>query len=87
MQISPELLWMSSVGGLQICGMRSRRLVYKEVFETQSNYEKPNFQWFGNLASGDSTGSKWIKKDQDQVMYLLDYLFEGRGEKEKRSVI
>ena len=53
---------MWGVGGLQVHGIRSRRLVYKEVVEALSNYKKSNFWWFGNLAFGDSTGSNLIEK-------------------------
>ena len=31
---------MWSVGGLQVQGIRSRRLVYKEMVEVQSSYKK-----------------------------------------------
>ena len=40
-----------------------------------------------NPACGDSTGSNRTEKDQGQVMYLLDYLFEAREEKARGSVI
>ena len=48
-------------------GIRGRRLVYREVVETLSNYKKSYFWRYGNLACGDSTGSNRIEKDQDLV--------------------
>ena len=49
--------------GLQVQGIPSRRLLYKEVVEALSNYKKSNFWWFGNPACGDLTGSNQIEKD------------------------
>ena len=66
------------MGGLQVYGIGSSRLVYNEVVDVRSNYNKSYFKWFGNPVCGDSSGSNQIVKDK--VMYLLD-LFEGRGEK------
>ena len=42
-------------------------MVYNEVIEFQSNYKEPYFWWFGNPASGDSTGSNQIKKELGRV--------------------
>ena len=49
-------------GGLQVHGNCSSRLIYKEVVEALSNYEKSNFWLFRNPAGGDSTGSNRIEK-------------------------
>ena len=65
---------MWGVSALQVHGIRSRRLVYKEVVENRLNY---------NLTSGDleiplvviRLGVTGLKKTR--VVYLLD-LFEGR---------
>ena len=46
--------------GLQVPGVRSRRLVYKEVVEVLSDYKKSFFWGFGNPACEDSTGSNPI---------------------------
>ena len=51
------------VGGLQVHGIRSYRLMYKEVVESLSNYQKSNFWPFRNPACGDLTGSNLIEKD------------------------
>ena len=69
---------MCGVGRLQVHGIRSHRLVCKDVVEARSSYKKSYFWWFGNPACGDSSGSNWIDKYQDRVS--LD-LFEARGEK------
>ena len=45
MRIWLEALWMWGVGGLQVHGIRSCRLVYKEVVEVRSNYNKSYFWW------------------------------------------
>ena len=63
---------------VQVHGIRSHRLVYKDVVEARSSYKKSYFWWFGNPPCGDSSGSNWIDKYQDRVS--LD-LFEARGEK------
>ena len=72
------------MGGLQVHGIRSCWLVYKEVVEVRSNYEKSYFWWFGNPACGDSAGSNQIEKDK--VVYLLD-LLEGMGKKEPCDLV
>ena len=54
---------MWSMGGLQLHGICSYRLVYKEVVEAQSNYKNSYLWSFGNFTCGDSTGSNLIKKD------------------------
>ena len=66
------------VDELQLHGIGSHRLVYKEVVEVRSNYKKSYFWWFGILAFGDSAGSNQIEKDK--FTYLID-LFEGMGKK------
>ena len=43
-------------------GNCSSRLIYKEMVEALSNYEKSNFWLFRNPAGGDSTGSNRIEK-------------------------
>ena len=58
---------MWGVGRLQVHGIRSRRLVYKEVVQARSNYKKSYFLLFGNPVCGDSTGSNRIEKDQGRV--------------------
>ena len=45
MRIWLEGLGKWGVGGLQVHGIRSRRLVYKEVVEVRSNYKKSYFWW------------------------------------------
>ena len=57
-----KVLSVWGVGGLQVHGTCSRRLLYSEEAEAQSNYKKPYFWWFRNLACGDSTGSNRIEK-------------------------
>ena len=64
------------MGGLQLHGIGSSRLVNKEVVKVWSNYKKSYFWWFWNPACGDSAGSNRIEKDK--VVYLID-LFEGKG--------
>ena len=49
-------------GGLQVYGIFSRRLVYSEAVDAQSNYNKPYLWWFRNLGCYDSTESKRIEK-------------------------
>ena len=49
---------------MQVHGIHGCRLVHKEVVEALSNYKKSYFWWYVNPACGDSTGSKWIEKDQ-----------------------
>ena len=66
------------MGGLQVHGNGSRRMLYKEVVEVRSNYKKSYLWWFGNPACGDWAGSNQIEKDK--VLYLLD-LFQGMGKK------
>ena len=58
---------MLGVAGWQVHGIRSRRIVYKEVVEVLSDYKKSYFWWFENPAFSDSTGSNRIEKDQDRV--------------------
>ena len=41
-----EALWMWGVGRLQVHGIRSRRLVHKEVVDVWSNYKKSYFWWY-----------------------------------------
>ena len=45
MRIWLEALWMWGVGGLQVHGIRSRRLVYKEVVAIRSYYKISYFWW------------------------------------------
>ena len=56
------------MGGLQGHGIGSRKLVYKELVEVQTNYKKSYFWWFGNPACGDSGGRNQTEKD---IVYLL----------------
>ena len=65
-------------------GIRSRRLVYKEVVEARPNYKKSYLWWFGNPAYGDSTESKRIEKDEDRVSPRLVW---GKGEKEQCDLV
>ena len=76
MLIRPEVLQKWGVGGMQVHGIRGRRLVQKEVVETISNYNKSYFWWYWNLTCGHSTGSTRLKKIG--LVYLQD-LFEGKG--------
>ena len=46
MRIWLEALWMLGVGGLQVHGICSWRLVYKEVVEVWSSYKKSYFWWW-----------------------------------------
>ena len=62
---------MWSVGRLQVHGIRSCRLVYKEVVEARSDYKKSYFWSFMNRTCGDSTMSNRIKKDQGNVSSKL----------------
>ena len=71
MRIWPEVLWMWGVGELKVHGIRSRRLVSKEVVEARSNYKKSYVWWFGNPVYGDSTGSNLIEEDQGPVSTRL----------------
>ena len=64
MQIRPEVLQISDVGGMQVHEIRGDSLVYKEVIQTLLNYKKSYFLWFWNLACGDSTRSSRTEKDQ-----------------------
>ena len=66
------------MGELQVHGIGSCRMVYNEVVEVRSNYQKSSFWCFGNPASGDSAGRNPIEKRK--VVYLRD-LFEGMGKK------
>ena len=66
-----EVLWVWGVGGQLLHGIRSLRLVHKEVVEVGSNYKKSYLWWPGNLACGDSTGSNWIGKGQGRVSARL----------------
>ena len=77
MWIRLKVMQICGVGGLQVHGIGSRRLVYNELVEVRSIYKKPYFWSFENPACGDSTGSNRIEKGK--VMYLL-VLFEGKGE-------
>ena len=74
-----EVLWMWDVGGLQVHGIRSHRLVYKEIVDVRPNYKKPYFWWFGNPACGDSTGSDRIEKYQASVSGRLNWGKRGEG--------
>ena len=60
-----------AVDGLQVHGMRSRRLLYREVGEVRSNYKKSYFWLFGNPARGELTGSNQNEKDQGRVSARL----------------
>ena len=71
-QILDRTLWMYfqlkvlsllDVGGLQVYGICSRRLVHSEVVEARSNYKKFYLWWFKNLVCGDSSGSNQIEKE------------------------
>ena len=84
MRIRLEVLWNWGEDGLQVHGIGSRRLVYKEVAGVWSNYKKTYFWWFGNPACGKSTRNNWIEKYK--VVHLLD-LFEGRGDKEQYDLV
>ena len=52
------------VGRLQVFGICSHRLLYKEVVKAWSNYKKSYLWWFTNSTCGDSTASNHIEKDQ-----------------------
>ena len=57
---------MSGIGRLQLHGICSYKLVYREVVEARSNYKRSYFcyfQGFGNIICGDLTGVIWIEKD------------------------
>ena len=51
------------MGGLQVHGIGSRKLVYKEMVELWPNYKKFYFWWIGNPACGDSAESNQIEKE------------------------
>ena len=55
---------MWGVGRLELHRICNRRLVYKEVVETCSDYKKSYLWRFRNIACGGSTGSNRIKKDR-----------------------
>ena len=55
---------MWRLGGLQVYGICSHRLVFSEVVEAWSNYKKFYLWWFRNPACGDSAGSNRIQKDR-----------------------
>ena len=77
-QIWLEVLWMWSVGGLQVHGIRSRRLLYREVVEVWSNYKGSYFWWFENPTCGDLTRSNRIEKNQRRVS--AKFVWGKRGE-------
>ena len=52
------------VDGLQVYDIYSRRLVFNEVGEFRSNYNKSYLWWFRNPACGDVTATNWIVKDR-----------------------
>ena len=54
---------MWGLGGLQVHGIRSRRLLYKEVGEVRLNYKKSDFWWFGDPACVDSIGGTLTEED------------------------
>ena len=71
-------IWV--VGGLQVYGICSRRLLYSEVVEVRSNYKKSYLWGFRNPACGDSTGSNVIEKDRVGVPTRLAWgKWEGGG--------
>ena len=69
---------------LQMHGICSHRLVYREVVETQSNYKKSYLWWFRYPACGDATGSNWIKKDK---FCVSPGLVCGKGEKRWHDLV
>ena len=71
------------MGGMKVYGIGSRRLVYKEVVEVQSNYKKSYFWWFENPSCDDSAGRNQIEKD---MVYLLD-LFKEVGKKRHCNLV
>ena len=79
-----EVLSMWGVGRLQVRGIRSRRLVFKEVVEHRSNHKKCYFWWFGNTACGDPSGSDRIEKDQGRVSPRFAW---GKGEKQQCDLV
>ena len=48
---------------MKVHEIRGRRMVYREVVDTLSNYKKSYFSWYGNPACGGSIGSNLIEKD------------------------
>ena len=64
---------MWCVGRLKVHGICNRRLVYREIVKTRSDYKKSYLWWFRNIACGDSTGLK-----KAGFVYLLK-LFRGTG--------
>ena len=63
--------WIWSMSGLYMYGIRSRRLLYKEVVEFGSNYKKSYFLQFENSACHESIGSNPTQKDQGRVSARL----------------
>ena len=74
-----KVLQILGVGGLQVYGICSRRLVYSEVLETRSNYKKCYLWWFRNPACCNLTGSNRIEKDRIGVPPKLSWGEEGGG--------
>ena len=58
---------MGGAGGLKVLGICYRRLVYREVIEARSDYEKFYSWGFKNIVCGDLTGSNRIEKHQVHV--------------------
>ena len=70
---------MWGVGGMQVHRIRGRRLVYREVVETLSNYKKSYFWRYGNPICGDATRCNRIENDQARVLSRPAWGTRGEG--------
>ena len=80
-----KVLSLWGVGGLQVYGICSRRLVHSEVTEARSNYKKSYLCWFRNLAYSDTSGSDRIEKGLIGVSSVL--VWGKRGEEGWRDLV
>ena len=85
MRIWLGALWIWGVGGLEVHGIRSGRLVYKEVVEVWSNYKKSYLWWCWLLrldpgAQGEHLTSQysWVATWLLVTRVCLVYLMEER---------
>ena len=61
---APRIVGAANVDKVQVHGVCSCRMVYREIVERRSDYKKSYLWRFRNPARGDSTGSNRIEKDR-----------------------
>ena len=61
---APRIVGAANVDKMQVHGVCSCRMVYREIVERRSDYKKSYLWRFRNPAFGDSTGSNRIEKDR-----------------------